>query len=369
MANVILEYEKHNISVDLCIAEFKEAFLHMKTRCREVQVGLIEKADIEWCDVYIAIRPNIPESAIMAQIVKAAKKVYAVYFDDDLLNRIDSLKKRNEATRQCLTIADIIMGVNPVLLGEYQQLFQCSRIVTLNTIVQPRDFAEYSPRKDVVQILYAAGMGHEVFFDTYISPILPQLIDKYKEKIHFTFVGVHPRIENLGPKNMFTFEPLMSIENYNLYMKKNHFDIGVAPLLNTPFCNNKYFNKFIEYSKAGVPGIYSNCMPATLIVVDGENGLLVDADPQKWLTALSYAIDNELEMKNCVINAQELLKEKFTLESSIQTLREHIPELENEHVDSTGYNIKWNDKSFNIKLFRAQDTLFKICKRLRNYLH
>ena len=59
-------------------------------------------------------------------------------------------------------------------------------------------------------------------------------------------------------------------------MKESNFNIGFAPLDNTYFANRKYFNKYIEYTKFGILGMYSNTMPYTLIVKDKENGILVD---------------------------------------------------------------------------------------------
>ena len=128
-------------------------------------------------------------------------------------------------------------------------------------------------------------------------------------------MGVEPRLDSLANTQWIELIPSKPLEMYNEYMAGHDFDIGLSPLPDSPFCNRKYFNKYIEYSKNGILGLYSRCLPYTLVVEDGRNGVLVDNSIDCWKKSIICAIDNISEMKKMVKTAQQNLRESFSIEA------------------------------------------------------
>jgi glycosyltransferase involved in cell wall biosynthesis len=77
-----------------------------------------------------------------------------------------------------------------------------------------------------------------------------------------------------------------------------HFDIAVAPLVDSPFNRCKSDLKFLEYAACGLPVVLSRVTPYSLTVRHGEDGLLTDNDDESWFRALeSLALQPELRAR------------------------------------------------------------------------
>lgn len=82
-----------------------------------------------------------------------------------------------------------------------------------------------------------------------------------------------------------------------LYYRAIDFDIGLAPLEDTPFTRSKSPIKALEYMARGIPVIASDVEPYRKFIRHGVNGFLVKRD-HEWLKYLSeLAADDELRAK------------------------------------------------------------------------
>jgi O-antigen biosynthesis protein len=80
-----------------------------------------------------------------------------------------------------------------------------------------------------------------------------------------------------------------------LQTQRDLWDIAVAPLRDTPFNRCKSDLKFLEYSALGLPGIYSDVVPYSTSVRDGQTGLLVPNDDEAWCEAIEgLAMNSDL---------------------------------------------------------------------------
>jgi len=73
---------------------------------------------------------------------------------------------------------------------------------------------------------------------------------------------------------------------------RESWQIAVAPLRDTPFNRCKSDLKFLEYSALGLPGIFSDVVPYSQSVCDGETGLVVPNDEEAWCAAILRLAEN-----------------------------------------------------------------------------
>lgn len=363
MGHVLIELEKSNSTTALakanittvfsgCAVDAKYRFLHEMT---------IE--DLNWCDSYLAVRPNSPMSLNLAKAIKESGRFYVTLFDDDLLNREGALTWRRNSTRRCIELSDLVVSPNPVLAEEYAQLTKTKRYVIFNTPVSEEEIIGTHAAGDKLRFVYAAGRDHAEFFEKLLKPVLNRFLETYANKVSFTYIGVEPDMTGIPFHEWFTFVPLMPLREYNEFMRKMQFDVGLAPLDDTSFSNRKYFNKYIEYTKVGIVGLYSSCLPFTLIVKDGENGFLIDNTQVAWLKALQQTVDERNSLEQCAVNAQSILRERFSVDSITDVIRTQIPEFESYATNS---KVSWKNAPITAICFAFQDRAKKFTYQMRH---
>lgn len=357
MGRVLVELEKSNSTTELTKACLQMIFAECDIEAQFRFLGQITQEDLNWCDSYLAVRPNSPKSLSLAKSVKSSGRFYAVMFDDDLLNRDGALGWRIKSARECIKLADVVVSPNPLLAEEYAQLTDKKRHVVINTPVSETELIPTHQHNDPVRFVYAAGRDHAEYFEKLLKPVLNDFLNRYANRVHFTFIGVEPDVTGLIHKECFTFVPLMSLDDYNKYMRTNLFDIGLAPLDDTHFSNRKYFNKFIEYSKVGITGLYSDCLPFTLIVQNGVNGILVNNTHEEWYHALVRAINNKNDMEQCAVAAQTVLTERFSVCGIADVVAKQITEFIEYKNDE---KIEWKEKALTYKCFEIMDKVKKL---------
>ncbi len=92
-----------------------------------------------------------------------------------------------------------------------------------------------------------------------------------------------------------------------------HWDIGLAPLVDTPFNRAKSDIKFLDYAAAGVAGVYSDLPVYAESVRQGETGLLAANDTPSWVAALHTLIAQPSLRRDLARRAQEYLYEQRIL--------------------------------------------------------
>ncbi len=290
----------------------------------------IIKADILWCDILISVRgceyPTL-------RVVKAAREVgrFLIYFlDDDLLN----IPRGNQSTdyysdnkikvnlTKILSLCDALWVVNPRVGDEYSKW--CGRTVLSCVPAVPlcrQNERQYSK----VRILYAGSVDHTALVQEKLTPAVRRILSESPEAAEFVFIGADPGVRDMQGVSYHQF--FDSYDAYKEAVMNGGFSIGLAPAYDSPFYASKYYNKFIEYSTYGICGIYEKTPPYTLIVNDGENGILSGPTAEEWYTDIKRAI---LERDHCAemaSKAEDLLLEKFNPEKIASKLLSDLPEL------------------------------------------
>ena len=352
---ILIEIEQINSATQNFKYGFKRFLDYIGAEYRFKKIEDIIERDLNWCDVYISVRPNTPMSVSIAKAIKRSRRLYIVYFDDDLVNRNNSLKWRKDSSQKCLELSDAVFGANPTLCADYGRFSKKS--FSINTFVEECELSYLRRDNSIVKFVYAAGKDHAETFELIVKPALKQIMNEYHDRIHFTFIGVEPRIEDIGFLDNFTFIPMMSLQDYANYMKENAFDVGVAPLINSRFSRMKYFNKYIEYSKFGIAGIYSNVEPYIYAIHNKENGYLIDNKINDWIKCLKYCIDNIDDVRKIGENAQNDLRKNYSFKEIVDELQNNFNSIED---NNECLAIRWDKNIIVSWWFGAYDMFWKI---------
>ena len=163
-----------------------------------------------------------------------------------------------------------------------------------------------------VRILYMGSHSHKPDIESIGNPLL-QVAQTARRKIKFIFIGIDPPegLENFAPVeriNGFTFDYIDFIEKFS----RIEADLAIAPLVDSNFNRSKSPIKFFEYSAIGLPVIASAIEPYSLIIKDGETGLLSNSEPQ-WVEKINILIENAEIRKELVQNARASINKNYLI--------------------------------------------------------
>lgn len=362
MTNILIEGYSSIPSYELTVKDFICYSTVLPINVRTKLSRNITNKDILWSDILVCVRGDNPLSALLAKKAKKYGRKIILVLDDDLIefhslqNRlIEKIYKRS--LEIILSLASSIITTSVYLGEKYKKRYGIS-YVTTDTIVEKSEIKHYNHKENKVAIIYAAGTGHSVFFTSLISSILHDLYNKYNDKLSLTIIG--PNIDTSSIKLDVKKYESMPFDQYQNFMKSNVFDIGLAPLIDGELSRSKYYNKFLEYTKNDICGIYSNVLPYSLVVRDGFNGILANNTKESWYSCICKAIESKSLRKELVYNAQQQLITNFCLQSITHALLHDIPFLSTHKAKI--FNI--HNNSYMYLRFLA----FEVFRRLLTYL-
>jgi hypothetical protein len=290
------------------------------------QSDVVTSAELNWCTACYAIRPSsVYMIHIFAALKKTERTIISLY-DDDLLNlpKGSTIRWRAKYVRACIENSDIIVSPNPLIIKDFKKLFPSPKYVLINTHIKDEDIKTIPLISNTIRIIYAAGRDHTLLFDEFVKPSLNDLYNRYGDRIDLTLIGVNPSLAGISNSNWIHLVKTLPYEQYKKYMRENDFDIGLAPLIDDSFSNRKYFNKYFEYSKNGIAGLYSNCLPYTLIIENGKNGFLVENTVESWYDSICKSIESISLIKEIAKESQNELKKYFSLSSIREVIHKEI---------------------------------------------
>ena len=131
-----------------------------------------------------------------------------------------------------------------------------------------------------------------------ILPALRSICAKY-ENVEIQILGV---IGHTSTKALLKGLPVRFIKpeiaevDYPLFMLwftgRIQWDIGLAPLVDSPFTRFKSDIKFLDYTAAGVTGIFSKVPAYQDTVQHNQYGLVVDNTAEEWEHAIAALIED-----------------------------------------------------------------------------
>ncbi len=123
----------------------------------------------------------------------------------------------------------------------------------------------------------------------HLAPALTSVMETHPRVRLEVMMGRHVPDDLGGIARLETPEAL-PWKAFQQYQATRRIQIGLAPLLETPFNRGKSWIKFLDIAAMGGVGIYSRRAPYTEIVEHGVDGLLVGDDPEEWQSALEQLL-------------------------------------------------------------------------------
>ncbi len=329
MVRMLFTYEVMEPSVGLSLPFFERISQKYNIELRKKSVRDVTNKDIEWCDIIYCIRGQSYLSSEVLRLGKVANRLIVCMYDDDFLSLEDFMIRRKlqmKAIRKNIQYSNALFSGNDTLAKKLREINKQMTYVRIDTPVKEEEFnvKRDFKAKSVLKVVYYVNDGSVNDFDNVIRNAIMELDLETRQCIDWTFLVVKPDLKGLVNDNLVHYIPRMSLSEFKKYLSQGEFDVGIAPLVEGDFTSCKYINKYIEYTLAGIPCIYSKVEPYESFVKHGIDGLLCENTPKAWIDALNK-MKNEKFRKECVMNAQQRLLEDFGLDELIERTVQQYP--------------------------------------------
>lgn len=210
-----------------------------------------------------------------------------------------------------------IVKVDSAALGDYIQERFGRKVVYFPGSVD-FDWLDEQPKSETDgQIVIGYEGGNKEADFAMVVPALRRILDYYGGFVRLEFYGFVP--EALANHPMVTFEECgMDYRSFIRKLNKCNWDIGLAPLEDHSFNNNKTNNKLREYGACRIAGIYSNTPVYKPWVTHGETGYLVPHTEAGWFEGLKTMIENPTMRQQIRVLAESMAREKFSLDVCVE---------------------------------------------------
>lgn len=151
-----------------------------------------------------------------------------------------------------------------------------------------------------------------------VGDAIRYLSRKHREGIEFHFHGYVPQALKDIPGVKLMRGPTVDYHHHIQTIRDAPMHLALAPLTDHPFNQAKSDLKWIEYSIASVPAVFSKVAAYTNSVIDGVNGFLVENNTQAWIDAIERAMTDESLRRRVASEAFREVKARRTVEASAE---------------------------------------------------
>ncbi len=253
-----------------------------------------------------------------------SKTPIVVDHDDAFFHRYDLHKSASvrkilgDKIDKTMRISNLVIVGNSYL-AERAAKNNCKNIRIIPTVI---DIAKYDikEKKNVSEEKFIVGWLGSPPNALYIKNIeesLEQFCNSYNGKLHLVGAG----------KTFLTKIPYENIEwkEETEVEEIKKFDVGIMPLIDSPWERGKCGFKLIQYMACGLPVIASPVGVNQELVTDGVNGFLAETSDD-WLKYLKILKDNPDLRKEMGLNGRKLVEDKFTLQVNAPILEQILRE-------------------------------------------
>ena len=262
---------------------------------RAVQEMKLTSGDINWADIVLLGRLDSWYEHRLTRLARRAGKYLVYILDDDLLNippQVSSAgyygqRQIQGHIRGMIDLSDAIISPSPLLLEKYARGKRAIQIE--EPVIDPVEYRPHAPGAPV-KIGFAGSIDRIDDIEEVLREALIQTRDRYGGAVAFEFLGAKPDFAERLDARCIPY--IDSYEGYRRMLNALQWDIGLAPMPDTPFHACKHYNKFSEYAAAGTVGVFSDVYPYTRIRAFPDCAILCENTPESWARALGALIED-----------------------------------------------------------------------------
>lgn len=175
--------------------------------------------------------------------------------------------------------------------------------------------------KDLRYLFYHGSASHSADI-RWLQPIVAEVLQR-DTNVAFEIIGgqeVCRLFKNLPRTSV--IHP-MKWPSYQSFIAMRHYHIGLNPLLDVDFNRARSYTKFFDITRCKAVGIYSPNTACANIITNGQDGLIVDLEPSKWVDAILMLAQDETLRQNLLQQA-ELTLQNLTIKAH-QSYRDLLP--------------------------------------------
>lgn len=293
--HVLLLYRTMIPSIRLCgHCQMEELAKQGKVEYRARQGLKVKCKDLNWADVVLLGRLDCWYEYQLTKELKEAGKYLIYIIDDDLLNippEISSAayywqKEIQGYIRGMIEMSDAILSPSPILLEKYA-INGRKAIQIEEPAIDPVPYKPHDPNKPV-KIGFAGSIDRTSDIESILRDVLIRIKQEFGSSVQFEFFGAIPSFANEIDAKCIPY--CNSYDEYRKTLNSLEWDIGLAPMPDTPFHACKHYNKFVEYAAAGIVGVFSDIQPYTRLRKAFGWNLLCRNDSTIWCEELAKLI-------------------------------------------------------------------------------
>ena len=286
-------------------------------------------SELKWADCIVFLREmNYEAIEYLNQAKKAGKKT--LYYVDDLLYQLPQFSAgysyySSEQVLKGLAYfvqnTDLLIGCSDWIVESYKMKYGCKGISITPAIKTPLMRAN-NKKNNKVTIGFAGCRDYKFLLEE-IKEVFIELKKKYKDTIQFEFFG--PDVSFLNEIKGVHLK-ITHYRDYEWLLLQRNWDIGMAYLGESEFFDNKFYNKYLEYGRLGICGIYSDIQLYRRIIQNEHNGILVKNTVEDWYNQLDLLINNEELRKKIIKTAREHVITTFSPENGANEIKIKLKE-------------------------------------------
>lgn len=297
MKRVLLIYRKMIPSIRLC-GHCQMEFLAQegKLEYRSVQEMKLKKSDLNWADIVLLGRLDSWYEYQLTKKLKNAGKYLIYIIDDDLLNippEISSAayygqKEIQGYIRGMIEMSDAILSPSPLLLEKYA--VDGRRAIQIEEpAIDPVPYKPHNPDKPV-KIGFAGSIDRTGDIEVILKDALLRVKREYGDRVQIEFFGAIPSFAEALDARCIPY--CESYDGYRKMLNSLEWDIGLAPMPDTPFHACKHYNKFVEYAAAGIVGIFSDIKPYSRLRTLEAPCIFCRNDADEWVLRIKELVSD-----------------------------------------------------------------------------
>ncbi len=278
----------------------------LKAYTHRVQILLFAKGfDVLWIEKELF--PWIPWF-IEAWFLQRLKTPYVVDYDDAIFHQYDThpwafvRKLLGAKCDEVMASAEIVVAGNGYL-AQRARTAGAKKVFEIPTVVSEKVFTPKETQNPVPVIGWIGSMSTAIYLEK-LRPIFSELSQKYSFK--FRVVGASVQWSDVPVESI----PWSESQEVPLVQS---FDIGIMPLLDSPWERGKCGFKLIQYMACGKP-IVADSVGANVEIVDnGQSGYLV-SEKMSWSQALEKLLLEAPLRADMGRRGRERFKNRYSLE-------------------------------------------------------